>query len=98
MAFLLSLAGWWLAWIAGLIVVIVWVLAVCCDLPDVVMKSALIGAVVALIGEVLVAISVFDASAVITFSEFSSSTLTIISIVGCVLWAVAAVISYRKYW
>ena len=98
LAFLLSLAGWWLAWIAGLIAAIVWVLAVCCDLPDVVMKSALIGAIVALICEVLVAISVFDAGAVVTFSEFSSSTLTIISIVACVLWAVVAVISYRKHW
>jgi len=95
-AFVLSLAGWWLAWIAGLIAMALWVLAMCCDLPVAAMKAALVAAVIAFVGEVLVAIRVFDAT--ISFTELSTTNLTIVSIVACVLWAVVSVISYRRYW
>jgi len=71
---------------------VIWVVAVCCDLPITFIKIAGVAALIALIGEVLVAVDVFDAT---IDSGFNTTNATIISIVACVLWAIVVLMSCR---
>lgn len=98
-AFILSLAGWWLAWVAGLITMAIWVLAMCCDLPEMIMKSTLVFGIIAFVGELLVALRVFDVSIVCDNCSFLNTTnIMIVSIVATVLWGIVVFLSYRKHW
>ena len=103
LAFLLSLAGWWVTWLAGLITMIIWVIALCVDLPHQVMQSACVFAIIAFVGELLVALRIFDQASIVCTDEWCSSldtttNLVIVAIIATVLWAIVALISYRRYW
>ena len=61
-------------------------------LQAIVAEIAGVAALIALIGEVLVAVDVFDAT---IDSGFNTTNATIISIVACVLWAIVVLMSCR---
>jgi len=96
-AFLISVAGWWLAWIAGLLATIILLLACCIDMPRGMFMAAAICGFIAAIGEFLVAAGVVDYTILQNDSlniDIGNSSLMIMAIIAGVLWVVAAGVAY----
>lgn len=93
-ALLISVAGWWLAWVAGLIAVIILLLECCCDMPPALFTVAGICGIIASIGEFLVAASVVDFTTNGSVN-ISQDNLMIMAIVAGLLWIFAAVVALQ---
>jgi len=90
-ALLISVAGWLLSWIAGLIAVIILLCACCCDFDPVIFTIAGICGIIASVGEFLVAAEVVDFTTNDSI-DVSQDTLFIMAIVAGLLWVFAAVV------
>ena len=93
-ALLISVAGWWLAWIAGLVAVILLLLACCLDMPPALFTTAGICGIIAAVGEFLVAASVVDFSAGDRVN-ISEDNMMIMAIVAGLLWVFAGVVALQ---
>lgn len=99
-AFLLSLAGWWLAWISGLIVVIALWIACCVGYPRVMWVVLAVLSAIAAVGELLVLIGVvdnnFDAYCGNGNCSMGDTAYIIIGIVSLISWLVVASVAYQQ--
>ena len=97
-AFILSLAGWWIAWISGLVAMIICLVQVCADLPGMFDLTTAILACIAAVGDFLVAIRLVDGTAVCAGDNcfLNSLGVTIVAIVAVLLWLVVAVMAWRR--
>ena len=93
-ALLISVAGWWLAWVAGVIAVIILLLDCCLDMPPALFTIAGICGIIASIGEFLVAASVVDFTTAGSIN-ISQDTLMIMAIVAGLFWVFAAVVALQ---
>jgi len=95
-AFLISVAGWWLAWIAGLLATIILLLACCIDMPRGMFLAAAICGFIAAIGEFLVAAGVVDYTTILQYDSLNinNSSLMIMAIIAGVLWVIATGVAY----
>jgi len=93
-ALIISVAGWWLAWVAGLIATIILLLACCCDFDSCLFTIAGICGIIAAIGEFLVAASVVDFSTRDSIGV-SADNMMIMAIIAGLLWVFAAVVALQ---
>jgi hypothetical protein len=93
-----SLAGWHLAWICGIIVVILLFVACCTTLPRVVWIVVTILSVIAAIGEQLVLIGVVQGTSVYCGDEGCGGRVgtIIIGIFALLSWLIVARVSWRQ--
>jgi hypothetical protein len=92
-ALLISVAGWWLAWVAGLVATIILLLACCCDFDYSLFTVAGICGIIASIGEFLVAASVVDFSS--SGMDISPDNMMIMAIIAGLLWVFVAVVALQ---
>jgi hypothetical protein len=92
-----SLAGWHLAWICGIIVVILLFVACCTTLPRVVWIVVTILSVIAAVGELLVLIGVVQGSVYCGDEGCGGRVGTIvIGIIALLSWLIVARVSWRQ--
>ena len=94
-AFLISVAGWYVAWLAGLLALIILLLECCCDISRGMFMAAAVLGFVAAIGEFLVAAGVVDFTLTTGHLAISTDGLFIMAIVAGVLWLIAASVAYQ---
>jgi len=94
-AFLISVAGWYLSWVAGLLAMIILLLACCIDMPRGMFMAAAILGFIAAIGEILVAAGVVDFSLDSGTLGISNDGLLIMAIVAAVMWIFASSVAYQ---
>ncbi|CAJ1936635.1 unnamed protein product [Cylindrotheca closterium] len=97
-AFILSLAGWWLAWVAGLIATIILWIACCCGLPRLVWVAVSVMAVIAAIGEILALAGVVGGDRIYCGNDSCGGPVgtIIIAVVALVSWVVVASVAWRQ--
>jgi hypothetical protein len=88
-ALIISVAGWWLAWAAGVVAVVILLLDCCCVLDHVFFLIAGIAAMIAAIGEFLVAAAVVEFG----HAEIHADNQVIMAIIAGVFWVFAAVVA-----
>jgi len=91
-AFIISMAGWWLSWVAGLLAMIILLLACCIDMHRNLFGAAAVFAIIAAVGEFLVAAGVVEYSVFACENDclISIDNALILSIVAGVLWCIVA--------
>lgn len=93
-ALFISVAGWWLAWAAGLAAVIILLLDCCVNMKRVMFTVAGVCAFIAAVGEVLVATSMVDFGGR-GFLGLSSNNMMIMAIVATVFWVIAGLVALK---
>lgn len=93
-ALLISVAGWWLAWAAGLVAVIILILDCCCNMPSGLFTVAGVCAMIAAIGEFLVAAKVVDFTTQDRI-DISVDNMMIMAIIAGLLWVFASVVALQ---
>ena len=104
-AFFLSLAGWWLAWLAGLIVLVLWlVLLLFMDyVPHLhaVLLTALVSAVIAAAGEMAIVFNVNHGATCGNADEnckhLSPPLKMILAAIAAILWGIVVYLTFQKY-
>ena len=91
-AFIISVAGWWLAWVAGLIAVIILLLECCVNVHRNGFFVAAICAVIAAVSQFLVAAGVVNYTFLACDSgcALSTSSGLIMAIIAGILWVIVA--------
>ena len=96
-ALVLSLAGWFLAWIAGIIAVIILWLACCMNLPRMAWIAATVLSAISAIGELLVLIGVVEGSVYCGGDGCGGRVGTIIiGIIALIFWLFVGLVSWRQ--
>ena len=96
-AFILSLAGWWLAWIAGLIAMIALMIACCAQYPRVVWIIISLLAITAAVGELLVLIGVVGQHmSYCGGGRCGTPAVIVIGVLALLSWLGVGVISLRQ--
>ena len=94
-AFLISVAGWYLAWLAGLIALIILLLECFCDLSRSMFMVAGIFGFIAAIGEFLVAAGVVEFGPASQNMSITSDGLFVMAIIAGILWLIAASVALQ---
>ena len=92
-AFILSGAGWYLSWAAGLICVVILLLECCCDLPYELFTVAGVCAIIAAIAQFLAAAGFVQFGQ--TGLDIHADHLLIIAVIAGLLWVFAAGVALR---
>jgi hypothetical protein len=96
-ALILSLAGWFLAWIAGIIAVIILWLACCMPLPRMAWVAVAVLSAIAALGELLVLIGVVEGSVYCGGEGCGGRVGTIIiGIIALISWLLVGTLSCRQ--
>ena len=96
-ALLLSLAGWFLAWISGIIAVVILFLACCINMPRPAWIAVTVLGVIAAVGELLVLVGVVEGSVYCGGEGCGGRVGTIIiGIIALLSWLIVAMISWRQ--
>ncbi|CAJ1936637.1 unnamed protein product [Cylindrotheca closterium] len=97
-AFILSLAGWWLAWVSGLIATIILWVACCCGLPRLVWITVSVMAVIAAFGEILAVAGVVGGARFYCGNDTCGGPVgtIIIAVVALVSWLIVASVAWHQ--
>lgn len=93
-ALLISVAGWWLAWVAGLAAVVILLLDCCCNMSPALYTVAGVCGIIAAIAEFLVAAKAVDFTAGRPI-DLSEDNMMLMSIVAGLFWIFAAVVALQ---
>ena len=92
-AFILSIAGWYLAWAAGLVCVVVLLVECCCDLPFELHTVAGVCAIIAAIGEFLAAAGLVEFTD--AGLDIHRDHMIVIAVIAGLCWIFAAGVLLR---
>ena len=92
---MISVAGWYLAWLAGLVAIIILLLECCCDLSRGMFLVAAIFGLIAAIGEFLVAAGVVDFGPASQNLSIGGDGLFAMALIAGILWLLAASVAYQ---
>lgn len=101
-AFFISLAGWWLAWISGLVALIILLLGCCITFDKNVWLVVGILSIIAAVGELLVAIRVVDNNMYCGGNNSADCFIgdagtIILSIVALIMWTLVALVTINQF-
>ena len=100
-AFFISLAGWWLAWISGLVALIILLLGCCITFDKNVWLVVGILSAIAAVGEFLVTIRVVDDNLYCGGNSadcvISETGTIILSVVALILWALVSLVTINQF-
>ena len=101
-AFFISLAGWWLAWIAGVIALIILMIACCVTFDKNIWLVVGISSAIAAFGELLVAVTLVDSNMYCSGNAngdcaISQAGSIILSIIALVMWAIVSFITINQF-
>ena len=100
-ALFISLAGWWLAWICGLVATIILLVACCVTFPKNVWLAVAILSAIAAVGEFLVTIRVVDNNIYCRGGSggchIGKDGLLVVSIIALIMWIIISAITFRLF-
>ena len=93
LAFVLSLAGWWLAWISGLIVMIALWIACCVSYPRIMWMILAALSCIAAVGELLVLIGVVSSN---FDTNIGNAGYIVIGIIAMISWLGVGYVAFNQ--
>lgn len=99
-AFFISLAGWWLAWLSGLVALVILLIGCCATFHKNVWLAVGILSAIAALGDLLVAVRVVDENVYCSRSancHINEAGSIVLSIIALLLWLVVSFITINQF-